>query len=182
MMATWHDVDWSKTLGGNDKYGDCTFVTLANLIDIERAPEIVSEAETERFYTVETGWTAENDGAGTGAALAVVLSDWCANGWPSDPMLKPSGFHAIAFDQIPAWLPTAKGVPAWLMLPEGVEEGTYDFSDSALLRQAPGVFAHAVLIVDVTGGDLTFITWAAPQTVSLEWAKVYFKGFYVVTL
>jgi hypothetical protein len=175
-VTDWRDVDWSQTLGGNDRFGDCTFVSLANLIDIIKAPQIVSEGETERFYTVETNWTAENPGSDKGAVLETVIQDWCANGWPSDPVLRPSGYHAITFDQVADALARTDGVPAWLMLPSNADGSGYDFTDDAL--DAEGRYAHAVLIVSFD--PFIFVTWAQPQAVSEAWARRFFMGFYEV--
>ena len=143
--------------------------------DRGRTPQVVEDVEVERFYTLETGWTAENPGSDKGAILEVVIRDWCANGWPCYPENKPSGYSAISIAEVSLAIARQGGVSAVLMLPPGD-----DFSDAALSGDTARPANHAVLIVEMTDETVTFVTWAEPQTVSRPWADAFFRAFYEV--
>lgn len=166
MQPTWRDATWS--LAGNDQYGDCAFVSLANLLDLRAAlagqPFEVGEAEAELFYAREAGFVASRPETDRGAVLEDVIRYWCANGWPADPTCQPSGYREIEPTQIPAALKVYKGLPCWAMLP--MRDGEPDFTDAAL--SLDGTAAHAMLIVDYSA-DLMLISWAAPVLVSWRW-------------
>ena len=179
-MTTWRDIDWAQTLGGNDRFGDCVFVSLANLVDLLNAPQVVMEAEIERMYSVETGWSAANPASDKGAVLETVIKDWCENGWPADPELKPSGYRPVALDGLRDALTRCQGAPSWIMLPMTADGTGYDFSDDAVTRDAPGVGAHAVLVVQADDFGIVFITWGKPQGVSWDWAREYWRGSFEV--
>ena len=174
-MATWRDVDWSQTLAGNDREGDCGPVSLANLMDILLYPQVVGRTEVERFYTVATGWTSENPESDKGAILEVLIQDWIANGWPADPLLKPSGYEVFRPKDIVAALAEYQACPTALALPEG-----QDFTDAAL--GLPGVYGHAVLVVDASDVEVRFATWGRIVTVSWAWWMEFAREVYGVAL
>lgn len=179
-QLSYRDVQkWS--MGGNDRFGDCTAVALANLIDLRMTlagtSQVVGEAEAELLYARETGWTAQNPGSDKGAVLETVIKDFCANGWPSDPLIKPFGYREITFYDLTPVIRRSNAVMAWLMLPLDADGESYDFTDGAVARNAPGEFAHAVLVVDP---GLVMVTWAQIQHVSPRWAAKYFKQFFEI--
>lgn len=161
---------WS--LGGNDKYSDCSFVSLANLHDLVTAvtgrPEVMSEAECEHFYSVETGFDPGIKATDKGAVLRLLIQHWCAHGWPGDDALKPLGWCDVRPDEIPAAIHMLGGTPAWAMLPSD-GAGGYDFDGT----DKPGEYAHAVFICGATSSSLTLITWARREVVSREWWAAY---------
>lgn len=179
-LVTSVPVGWSRyvpewSLGGNDKYADCAFVALCNVIDlvtaVNGAPELVTEAEAELFYAREAGFSPVDPSSDKGAVLADVIEFWRLHGWPADPELTLRGVWSVAPDQIPEALHLLPGLPAWCMLPSLDDDP--DFSDGALERRAPGIDAHAVLIVDASDETLTLVTWAELRVVSRAWWREY---------
>lgn len=173
-------INWSRyvpawSLGGNDKYGDCTFVSLCNVIDLATAvagkPEIVTEAEAELFYAREAQFSPVDPSSDKGAVLADVIEFWRDNGWPADPELTLRGAWSVRKDQILAALHLLPGLPAWCMLPSLDDDP--DFSDGALTRREVGIDAHAALIVDAGADTLTLVTWAELRIVSRAWWREY---------
>ena len=47
-------------------------------------------------------------------------------------------------------------------------------------RDAPGVGAHAVLVVQADDYGITVITWGKPQGFSWDWARKYWRGSFEV--
>lgn len=178
---TWRRVAWS--LGGNDQYGDCAFVSCANIADLWAAqngtPWTIGEAECERFYAVEAGFNSQNKTTDKGEILEKVIKYWCENGWPGDSLLKPSGYEAITADQIQTTLAGGDGAAAWCVLPIN-DDGDPDLSDVALRRNTPGTAAHAVAIVAVENGGFWIIMWAEPKWVSRAWWNAYGRDCYAV--
>lgn len=162
--------EWS--MGGNQKFSDCSFVALANLHDLVSAvngrPEVISEAECEFFYAVETGFDPNNPSTDKGAVLGTLLSHWMADGWPGDSELRPIGYCELREDEIPVCIYLLGGAVAWAMLPSD-GAGGYDFSGT----DKPGEYAHAVFIAQATSDSLTLITWARREVVSREWWAKY---------
>lgn len=164
--------EWS--LAGNDRFSDCTFAALANFNDLVWAvastPMVMSEAEAERFYSVETGFDPGNKATDKGALLRDVIQHWCDNGWPGDTTLKPLGYAKLHIDEIPVAIHMLGGTPAWAMLPSD-GAGGYDFEGT----DKPGEYAHAVFICGATANSLTLISWARSYTVSRQWWTAYGK-------
>ena len=173
---------WS--LGGNQKFGDCTFVSLCNLLDLVSAvngtPFVIGAGEAENFYSREAGFNSQNPATDKGAVLADVIAYWADQGWPSDPVNKPLGWCAIEPGQIHQAVHSLGAVPAWCMLPDGGDG--WDFTDAPIRAGTPGTGAHAVLIVgsDVAADTLTLVSWAALQTVSRQWWDTYGRGAFAV--
>lgn len=174
-MAIWAEIDWSQTIGGNDKFGDCAFVSLANLTDILKTPQVVMDAEIERFYALETGWTPLDPLTDKGAILEAVIKDWCINGWPTDPVWKPTGYETFAPANIAAALDKYVACPCILMLPENE-----DFTDASL--GLPGTMGHAVLVVQASDTEVRFITWGRIVVVSMAWWRKFARTVYGVQL
>lgn len=161
-------------MGGNDRYNDCVWPSLANLHDTVTAvnghPEVMSEAECEYFYARETGFTPLDKSTDKGAVQRRVIEDWCAHGWPGDDTLKPLGWCDVRPDEIPVAIHMLGGVPFWMMLPL-LRPGVYDFQSTDL----PGEYAHAAFFSGATWNTLSFVTWASEVTVTMEWARKYVK-------
>lgn len=175
MTSYWRPVaEWS--LGGNDRYGDCTFVSLANFCDLVQTaigqPQTIMEAEAEHFYAVESGFNPNDLASDRGAVLREVIADWAAKGWPGDDTLKPVAWGACAHDRCAEIVERYGAQFAWVMLPKDLD-GDWDWSDDAVLRNAPGEGAHAILVVEKTPIGRVVITWAAPQGVSDAWWARY---------
>lgn len=175
MTPTWHSVDWSQTMAGNDEEGDCGEVCLANLVNVLIQPQIVGRTEVERFYTIETGWTAENPASDKGSILEVLIKDWIANGWPSDPTIRPTGYKLFRPKDIRAALAEYVACPCAITLTED-----QDCTDAAIGK--PAAFGHGVLVVDATPETVTLITWARAVTVSMAWWLAFAKDVYGVEL
>lgn len=160
------------SLAGNDRFSSCAFAALANFNDLVWAaagtPMVMSEAEAERFYSVETGFDPGNKATDKGAVLRQVIQHWCANGWPGDVMLKPLGWCDVRPDEIPVAIHMLGGCPAWAMLPSD-GAGGYDFSGTT----REGDYAHAVFIAQATSNSLTLVTWARREVVSRDWWAKY---------
>lgn len=174
-MTTWHDVDWSKTMGGNDEEGDCGEVACANRVNILIQPLIVGRTEIERFYTIETGWTAENPGSDKGSIMELIIKDWVANGWPSDPTIKPAGYEVFQPKDIGAAVQEYTACPCAITL-----TADQDFTDAAIDK--PGAFGHGVLVVEATPISVTFISWARIIVVSMAWWLAFARQVFGVDL
>ena len=176
MTSYWRQVPtWS--LGGNDRYGDCTFVSLANFHDLVTAvagkPEVMMEAEAEHFYAVEAGFNSQDASTDRGEVLKKVLAYWAENGWPGDAELKPKDWGSCTHDQADGIITRYGAYFAWVMLPHTADCEDWDWSDDALARNAPGEGAHAILVVEKTPVGRVVITWAEPQGVSDAWWARY---------
>lgn len=172
--------EWS--LGGNDRFGDCTFVSLCNLVDlvtaVNGAPEVVGEAEAEYFYAREAGFDPNAAATDKGAVLADVIRYWQDNGWPTDPVNKPAGWCAITPEQIHQAVHSLGAVPAWGMLPYVGDD--WDFSDVATSTATPGTGPHAFLIVGSSESAYKIVTWAEVKDVSHAWFQAYGRGQFAV--
>lgn len=169
-MTQWPDIDWSKTMGGNDRFGDCAFVACSNLVDLWRAPQIVSEAEAEYFYNVEAGFNSQDAATDKGAILEQVIRYWCDHGWPGDSTMRPSGYETVPLGQAPliAAMQRFGAVLAAVELPED-----QDFTDDAVIDSAPGAFGHAVLVVSADDDGVRLVSWARIVLVSWRWWADY---------
>lgn len=175
------------SLGGNDEVGDCVFCTAANYTDLLEAvngtPQLVPEAEVERWYAWETGWRRDNPASDKGEVLERMLKVWRDQGNPSDPVDRLTGYCAITPGEIHQAVYSLGGVPAWCMLPidhDIGEDGVWEFGDRALSVRAPGVEAHAILIVGSSPAGLKVVTWAEIRDVSHAWWAAYGKGQFAV--
>src|SRR5580700_4196755 len=171
--------EWCKQ-GPSNRFGLCFYAMCGNdNVVLGRTPmppvEIESAArEIEGFNP----WIASTD---TGENLPIGFGYIKENGWPGDPTLTIRDFNQISANEIAATTARRGFTNAWLMLPEGVDPGTYDFTDNAMARGASLTYAHAVAIVDQSAaGAPTFVTWAGLQTVSKAWRDAYFKQFFDV--
>lgn len=174
MTSYWRAVpEWS--LGGNDRYGDCTFVSLANFHNLVTAvngkPEVMMEAEAEHFYSVEAGFNSQDASTDRGEMLRKVLAYWMDHGWPGDSELKPKRWGVCSHDEAEDIITRYGAYFAWVMLPKAGDD--WDWSDESVNRQVPGTGAHAILVVEKTPTGRVVITWAEPQEVSDEWWDHY---------
>lgn len=171
---------WS--MGGNDRVGDCTYVTLENQDDLVTSvngnPEVMMEAEAERFYTVERGFQPGDKATDVGEVLSKVIDYWATQGWPGDPAFKAKGWCALDPSEIHQAIHSLGCAPAWCMLPQGDDD--WDFSDLSLRRNTPGTGAHAVLLVESGPTMLRLVTWARVVPVSLAWWRTYGRDAYGV--
>lgn len=173
---------WS--LGGNDRYGDCTFVSLCNLIDLVTAvngrSELVGEAEAEYFYSREAGFSPLDPATDKGAILEDVIRFWAEQGWPNEPTNKLVGWCAIGPDEIHQAVHSLGAVPAWCELPHFEDGGEWIFGDEALADNLVGVGPHAILIVESNPLGLRLVSWASVYEVSHEWWHAYGRGQFAV--
>lgn len=178
MTDTWRTVEWS--LGANDKYGDCAFVCLANLLDLWAAeagtPFTIGEAECLFYYNKETGFLASNPASDKGAVLETVICDWCRDGWPADPINKPASYRGIGNAEIAAAIERNGGVPCWAMLPAG--DDLDPFGDDKLADDPQD--GHAMLAVAATDDGLMLVTWAETVEVSWRWWERFGRGQFEV--
>lgn len=180
-LGYWRVVkEWS--LGGNDKYGDCAFVGLANLHDlvtaVNGAPEVMSDAEAEHFYSVEAGFKPGDASTDHGETLVKVLQYWSDYGWPGDPELKPKEWHQISFEQIGNTVDRYGAVYAWFMLPSLDDE--WDLSDDAVAKSVLGTGAHCMLVVGDAPDRSWVVTWGRVREVSAAWMAAYWRGGFAV--
>jgi hypothetical protein len=180
-MTTWRDVPtWST--GGNDLHNDCSVVAaFANWRDLwqtllGRDTTPVSEVECLAEYRRLTGFDAYHPLDDRGVFLNSVLDDMVVNGCFGDPLWKPSAYHEIALEQVPAALVAYRALPMWVNLPiDGNDDPVFADDPYQVARTAP----HAVLLVEWS--DMaTFITWAQPQAVSLAWLARFFGQAFAV--
>jgi len=172
-IAGYHERVPQFSLGGNDEVGDCVFCTAANFTDVMTAvngkPEFVPEAEVERWYAWETGWTRANPESDKGEVLEKMLQVWRDDGNPSDPVDRLTGYCKIERDEIHQAVHSLCAVPAWCYLPRG--PNGWDFSDHA--RWLKGTGPHAVLIVESNTSGLKIVTWAEVVSISHAWWRAY---------
>jgi hypothetical protein len=167
--------EWS--LGGNDEVGDCVFCTAANYTDLIEAvagtPQTVPDAEVERWYAWETGWTRANPESDKGEVLESMLRHWRDSGNPSDPLDRITEYHKVT--DIPAAIEEFGAVFVSVLLPAGADE-TEDLSGDG----GPGVDGHAMLAVGATDDSIVFVTWGMLRTVSRAWWRRYGVDAYIV--
>lgn len=172
--------EWS--LAGNDKYGDCAFVGLANLHDlvtaVNGAPEVMSDAEAEHFYSVEAGFIPGDASTDHGETLEKVLRYWSENGWPGDPELKPFEWHAISLAEVPDTIRRYGAAYCWFSLPAKDDE--WDFSDDAVTKVIEGSGPHCMLVVDAAPDRSWVVTWGGVREVSAAWMAAYWRGGFAV--
>ena len=180
-MTAWRDAPF--IMGGNDTFNDCTETCCANAYILHATlagnPVAMEDAEVERFDSILTGFNP-HEGDDQGVAVETALAEWCRDGWPGDPIIKPSGYRPVALDGLRDALTRCQGAPSWIMLPMTADGTGYDFSDDAVTRDAPGVGAHAVLVVQADDFGVVFITWGKPQGVSWDGARGYWRGSFEV--
>jgi hypothetical protein len=164
-------------MGANDHFGTCYWVMLANFRIVNGFP-VMPDGEIENAAREMEGFNPYDPATDHGENLEAGFNYINEHGWPGDPTQRIGSWREVTFPQVAETIALRKGVPAWLMLPMTADRTDYDFTDDALVREAPGVHPHAVLVVYAAPEGLTFITWANPQGVSARWAETYFKGFY----
>ena len=171
-VGYWRAVaEWS--LGGNDEVGDCVFCTAANYTDlletVRGTPQTVPDAEVERWYAWETGWTRANPASDKGEVLEKMLQHWRDNGNPSDPLDRITDFYTVT--DISSAIEEYGAVFAWCLLP--MRDDDPDLSDGALQAGTPGTAAHAVLIVGDDTGKMWLATWGEVREISEDWWRAY---------
>ena len=177
-VPDWRSItEWC--LGANDRFGTCFFAMVGNF-RVANGEPAMPDGEIENAAREMEGFNPYDPATDHGENLEAGFKYIHDNGWPGDPTQRIASWTKVALPQLADTLNHRNGAPAWLMLPMTADGTGYDFSDDALARNAPGVYAHAVLVVYAAPEGLTFITWANPQGVSAKWAETYFKGFYDV--
>jgi len=166
-------------MGDNDKFGTCAFAMCGNHA-VLLGKGVMGDGEILNAARVIEGLNDQDKSTDRGENVDALFAWIKANGWPGDPTFTISTWSPIPLANIGATITQRLAVPSWLMLPMTADESDYDFTDDALVRNAIGAYAHAVLIVEADSVSVTFITWAKPQTVSLRWARQYFRAFYDV--
>jgi hypothetical protein len=110
-----------------------------------------------------------------------LLTAWAKDGWISDPLLKPTEFHAITPDEIPATIRDYGAAYAWWLLPRD-QNGDWDFTDMAVIDAETPIGGHAMLIVGSEPGWYYVVTWATIKRVSAAWVRAYLGGAFAVSL
>lgn len=162
---------------GLDVFGLCAWAMGGNRAVLE-GRGVMSPGEIENAARVMIGFNPLDPATDKGENLEAMFRYISENGWPGDPTLKIASWRPVDLADIGGVIERRGGSECWLMLPMTEDGAAYDFSDDALFRGANGVYAHAVEVVKFDGRNLTFITWAKPQVVSLSWAQSYFRGQY----
>lgn len=179
MTPLWRTVQWS--MGGNDRYNDCAFVSLANLLDLWGAmdgdPFTIGEAECELFYALEAQFNSQHPETDNGAVLEEVIRYWRDKGWPADPVNKPAGYRPIAPTDFAAAIHRQGGVPCWMQLPAGADDDALFGDDTLTLEPGDG---HAVLAVEADAAGLWVISWARPWRLSWVWWTRFGRGQFEV--
>ena len=179
-IGYWRPVtEWC--LGANDTLPTCFLAMVGNhhviVTTANGSAEVMSDGEIE--YADEA-MTKVPPGTYAGDSVVAMLTYWAAHGWPCDPMLKPVAWRPIEQGEIRETISDAAAAYAWFMLPKG-PDGQWDFSDDAVKSDAPGVGAHAMLIVgSQPDGSWMVVTWATLKNVSDAWLKAYGRGYFQV--
>lgn len=180
-MTSWRDIEIPSgwCLGANDQFGTCAFAACGNHA-VLLGKGVMPDGEVLNAARQIEGLNTQDKSTDRGQNVEALLDYIKANGWPGDPTLTIAAWSKVDLADIAEVITRRLAAPSWLMLPMTADGSDYDFSDEAMLRGQQGAFAHAVLVVESDGRNLTFITWARPQTVSLSWAQCYFWQLYDV--
>ena len=177
----WRDVPvlggWC--LGLNDEFGTCAFAAVGNHA-VLLGKGVMSDGEILNAAHWIEGLNDQDKSTDRGENVETLLNWIKTNGWPGDQTFTIASWSKVPMDEVAATIASRGAAESWLYLPMATDGINYDFTDGALARNAPGVYAHAVLVVKATPEEVTFITWARPQSVSRAWAEKYFQAFYDV--
>lgn len=175
-MVNWRDIKIPEgwTLGANDTFGTCAFAMCANH-RVMLGGDVMPDGEVLNAAREIEGLNTQDKSTDRGENVEALFDYIKANGWPGDPTLTIASWSKVDLADVAATIARRAACPSWLMLPMNEDGSDYDFSDGALFRGAVGAYAHAVCVVECDGRNLTFITWARPQTVSISWAQAYFR-------
>ena len=163
---------------GNDKYGDCVFVSQANgLVRLERAehrrtPNVTAETVVDKYSSL-TGCKSPGDVYDSGYVILDALRDWRNNGWKIGKKdVKISAFGELNYNdgqelRTAIWL--LSGVHLGLSLPSNlyynnlVHEGaTWDLPNpnDDRYENRPGSWGgHAVYSKKYDEGGIEILTW-----------------------
>ena len=185
LVPPWPDDYWRQvpawSMAGNDRFGDCVFAACANHIDLVKAvngdPQVVSEAEAERFYAVEAGFNPMEPVTDQGAAIEDALDYWHENGWPADPTYKCGPRMKIDRKDVPAAIKRYGAVYGFVMLPNMDDDLLW--TDAVL--GSPPRDGHAVLIVGAQNG-FQIVSWGEKVDVSRNWWTVFGRDCWAVML
>ena len=169
---------WCHQGADDDRYGLCDWAMMGNLM-VCRGQPVLPNVEIQSAARAMEGFATRDPTTDRGEIIEDVFRYVRDRGWPGDPLQRIRDWRSVTLNDVPGVIERQRAAPAWLMIPLDADGTGYDFSDGAVDRDAPGVYAHAVLVVDA-GDGVTFITWAAPKVVSRRWAERYFRGFYEV--
>jgi hypothetical protein len=170
---------WTHQGPPDDRFGLCFYAMCGNHAVILGHDPMV-EAEVENAAREMEGFNEWIKATDKGENLEVGFRYIHDRGWPGDPTLTIASWSQIGLEQLPATIASRGASETWLLLPMNADGTNYDWTDDALVRGAPGIYAHAVLAVDAASG-LTVVTWGGLKTVSENWARTYLRGQYDVT-
>jgi hypothetical protein len=159
-VPNWRSIP-SWCLGANNRFGTCFFAMFGNWLALHTG-EIMPDGEVENAAREMEGFNPYDRATDHGEMMQAGIDYILANGWPGDPTLKPARVDGIDPAGVVAAVQRYGCGFAGLALPPD-----QDFSDAALSEQ--GTEGHAVFVVEATPDQVTFITWAYPQTVSMAW-------------
>lgn len=173
-MTPWRDVpQWCD--GGNTRYGDCFFAMFGNYFALTTG-EVMTDGEVENAYSAMAKFSPLNPATDHGVVFETGLEYLRTKGWPPDPVIVIRSWART--NDLAGTIARHGAAFVALALPMNATGDGYDFTDDALVRNAPGVYGHAVLLVDA--GPPVFITWANPQGVSEAWLAEYGRAYEVV--
>lgn len=180
-MTKWRDISpW--VMGENDLFGDCFFVMIANweLCNRDGDPSArMDDGEIEEAYSCMAGFNPMNEATDHGEAITDGFDYLVANGWPSEPTLRPTAWHPVFPKDIPSALAANKCLCAWVKLP--MKDGEWDLSDDAVKAGVQGTGPHAVLVVEADDDGYWLITWQTARKVSKAWWAAYGQQMFVLT-
>lgn len=182
-VGYWKDVsNWC--LGENDTFGTCAFAMCGNhdcvVSTFNDESEVMSDGEIEAMDHAVTGFMPTDPKSDHGTAVTTLLQYWHTNGWTGDPTFKPVTWFQVTSDQISDTIKNYASCYAWYILPKTPDGSNYDFSDDAVINNAPGVAPHAMLIVGAQPGYYNVITWGEVKVVSEAWIMKYGQEYFAV--
>jgi hypothetical protein len=179
-MIGWRDVPQFCHQGEDDQFGLCFWAMCGNHAVLQDRG-VMPVGEIENAAREMEGFNPYIEATDRGESLEAGFRYIHENGWPGDPTLTISAWSKVPLVDVGNVILRRGACEAWAMLPMNMAGDDYDFSDGAVLRDALGAYAHAILIVEATPYGLTIITWGRSQWVPMVWARKYFRDCYEVT-
>ena len=179
--ASWNG--WNNAiihLGGNDRFGSCTFAGLANLASIQTAAAggvvaFKEQAIIDAYFT-HTG------GADVGAVEVAVLNRVLKGGFPAEQFYRIRTWAAVDHDDVEQLKATASmfsGLYLGVALPDDWEDG---FQSRSWEVTGPGSWknGHCVVVGGYDQFGVQLATWGEVWTAPWEWMLAYCEEAYVL--